>query len=378
MHRIKTYIYQQNDWPDFIWNSENLLPLLGKVRSLQGKLIGSMQSLGFELQSEANLETLTLDVVKSTEIEGEILNPEQVRSSLARRLGMDISGLVYSERNVDGIVDMMLDAIKNYKQPMTLDRLKNWHYAMFPTGRSGAYKIRVGNLRDDLTGPMQVVSGAMGKEKVHFQAPAANLLPDELEKFLKWFNNEKTLDPVIKSGIAHLWFITLHPFEDGNGRMTRALTDMLLTRSDDISQRYYSMSSQIRLEHKEYYNILEKVQKGSLDITDWLHWFLNCLYRSIKASNLLLGKVIFKHKFWIKYADEIKNDRQKKVLNMLMDDFKGKLNTSKWAKINKCSTDTALRDIQDLVEKGILEKEPGGGRSTSYKVRKLTRLRTTL
>jgi len=369
MHRMKAYIYQQNEWPDFTWNSEKLLPLLGKVRSLQGKLIGSMQSLGFDLQNEANLETLTLDVIKSTEIEGEILIPDQVRSSLARRLGMDISDLVYSERNVDGIVDMMLDAIKNYKKPLTLERLKDWHCAMFPTGRSGAYKILVGTLRNDSTGPMQVVSGAIGKEKIHFQAPDANLLSNELEKFLEWFNNENTLDPVIKSGIAHLWYITLHPFEDGNGRMARALTDMLLTRSDGISQRYYSMSSQIRLERKEYYDILEKVQKGSLDISNWLQWFLNCLYTSIKASDLLLEKVLFKHKFWMKYADVIKNDRQKKLLNMLMDNFKGKLNTSKWAKINKCSTDTALRDIQDLVEKDILEKEPGGGRSTSYLIK---------
>ena len=368
---MKAYIYQQENWPDFTWDNEKLLPILGEVRNLQGRLIGSMESLGFELRNEANLETLTLDVLKSTEIEGEILNPDQVRSSLARRLGMKISGLVYSERNVDGIVDMMLGAIQKYEQPLTLERLKDWHYSLFPTGRSGMFKIIVGNLRNDSTGPMQVVSGAIGKEKVHFQAPDAKSVPDELKKFLNWFNNEDKLDPVIKSGIAHLWFVTLHPFEDGNGRMTRALTDMLLTRADGTPQRYYSMSSQIRIKRKEYYNILERSQKGNLDITEWLEWFIDCLYRAIKASDLILEKVLLKHKFWTKCTYKIKNERQKNMLNKLLDGFKGKLNTSKWAKISKCSGDTALRDIQDLLEKGILEKEHGGGRSTSYKIKKL-------
>ena len=363
---MKAYIYQYNDWPNFTWDSDKLLPLLGKTRNLQGKLIGSMESLGFELKNEANLETLTLDVLKSTEIEGEILDADQVRSSLARRLGMDVSGLVYSGRDVDGVVNMMLDAVHNYSNPLTLERLKEWHYSLFPTGRSGPYEIIVGDMRDDSTGPMQVVSGALGKEKVHFQAPESDALPNEIELFLDWFNNENDLDPVLKSGIAHLWFVTLHPFEDGNGRMTRALTDMLLTRADGISQRYYSMSSQIRIERKEYYNILEKTQQGNLNITLWLEWFLNCIYTAVRSSEIVLEKVLFKHKFWTKYAEIINNDRQKKVLNMLLDNFKGKLNTSKWAKINKCSTDTALRDIQNLLEKNILEKEPGGGRSTSY------------
>lgn len=363
---MKAYIYQYNDWPNFTWDSDKLLPLLGKTRNLQGKLIGSMESLGFELKNEANLETLTLDVLKSTEIEGEILDADQVRSSLARRLGMDVSGLVYSGRDVDGVVNMMLDAVHNYSNPLTLERLKEWHYSLFPTGRSGPYEIIVGDMRDDSTGPMQVVSGALGKEKLHFQAPESDALPNEIELFLDWFNNENDLDPVLKSGIAHLWFVTLHPFEDGNGRMTRALTDMLLTRADGISQRYYSMSAQIRIERKEYYNILEKTQQGNLNITLWLEWFLNCIYRAVRSSEIVLEKVLFKHKFWTKYAEIINNDRQKKVLNMLLDNFKGKLNTSKWAKINKCSTDTALRDIQNLLEKNILEKEPGGGRSTSY------------
>ena len=363
---MKAYIYQYNDWPNFTWDSDKLLPLLGKTRNLQGKLIGSMESLGFELKNEANLETLTLDVLKSTEIEGEILDADQVRSSLARRLGMDVSGLVYSGRDVDGVVNMMLDAVHNYSNPLTLERLKEWHYSLFPTGRSGPYEIIVGDMRDDSTGPMQVVSGALGKEKLHFQAPESDALPNEIELFLDWFNNENDLDPVLKSGIAHLWFVTLHPFEDGNGRMTRALTDMLLTRADGISQRYYSMSAQIRIERKEYYNILEKTQQGNLNITLWLEWFLNCIYTAVRSSEIVLEKVLFKHKFWTKYAEIINNDRQKKVLNMLLDNFKGKLNTSKWAKINKCSTDTALRDIQNLLEKNILEKEPGGGRSTSY------------
>ncbi len=371
MHRMKAYIYQQNDWPNFTWDSNKLLPLLGKVRSLQGKLIGSMESLGFELRNEANLETLTLDILKSTEIEGEILDPAQVRSSLARRLGMDVSGLVYSERDVDGVVDMMLDAVQNFSEPLTLERLKDWHFSLFPSGKSGPYKIKVGDLRDDSTGPMQVVSGVMGKEKVHFQAPDSGTLSNEIVLFLNWFNDDTDLDPVLKSAIAHLWFVTLHPFEDGNGRITRALTDMLLTRADGISQRYYSMSSQIRHERKEYYNILERSQKGKLDITKWMEWFLNCVYRAIISSNIVLEKVLFKHKFWSKYADKIKNDRQKKILNLMLDDFRGKLNTSKWAKINKCSTDTALRDIQDLVEKNVFEKESGGGRSTSYKIKEI-------
>lgn len=366
------YIHQKAGWPNFHWNSEKLLKVLGEVRSLQGKLLGNMESLGFGLREEANLQTLTVDIIKSTEIEGEILNPEQVRSSLARRLGIEISKSVYSERNVDGVVDMLLDAIQKCDKPLTRERLNDWHYSLFPTGRSGIYKILVGKLRDDSTGPMQVVSGAMGKEKVHYQAPDAVILKKEIDQFIDWFNNENENDPVIKSGIAHLWYVTLHPYEDGNGRMTRALTDMLLTRADGVKQRFYSMSSQIRLERKEYYQILEKTQKGTLDITIWLEWFLNCLKHAIEASYVMLDKVIVKDKFWTKHSTEIKNERQKLLLNKLMDGFEGKLNTSKWAKIAKCSTDTALRDIQDLLEKGILDKEPGGGRNTSYKIKGLT------
>ena len=365
---MKIYIYQQDNWPHFFWDNEELLFLLGKVRNIQGCLVGKMETLGFELRNEAVLETLTLDVLKSTEIEGEILNPEQVRSSLARRLGMDISGLVHSERNVDGVVDMMLDATQNFKKELTTERLFNWHYALFPTGRSGMNKIITGNWRDDSTGPMQVVSGAVGKEKVHYQAPDADKLKNEINVFLEWFNAENKLDPVIKAGLAHLWFVTLHPFEDGNGRITRALTDMLLARADGISQRFYSMSSQILKERKEYYSILEKSQKGKLDVTEWLNWFLNCLLAALNTSEETLAKVLQKHHFWNKHSTNIQNDRQKIILNKMLDGFKGKLTTSKWAKICKCSPDTALRDIQYLINKQILRKAAGGGRSTSYEL----------
>jgi Fic family protein len=362
------YLYNNQNWPIFEWNSEKLLPLLSYVRNRQGKLIGKMGALGFELQNEANLEILTLDIIKSTEIEGETLDREQVRSSIARRLGLDISGLVYSERNVDGIVDLMLDATKNYDKELNKSRLFSWHSALFPTGQSGIYKIVTGNWRDDSTGPMQVVSGAMGKEKVHYQAPPAEALENEMRIFFDWFNFEQNTDFVLKAAIAHLWFVTLHPFEDGNGRISRALSDMLLARSDEQSNRFYSMSTQIRKERNSYYNILEKSQKSSLDITAWLEWFLNCLLHAIENSEELLEKIIYKHSFWLTNSKATINDRQRKILNMLMDDFEGKLNTTKWAKIGKCSQDTALRDIQDLIEKGIMVKREQGGRSTNYEL----------
>jgi len=368
MRRMRKYIYQQDDWPHFTWDSDKLLAPLGKVRNQQGKIIGKMESLGFELKSEAVLETLTSDVVKSSEIEGEILSREQVRSSIARRLGMDISGLVFSDRDVDGVVDMMLDATRGFEKPLTAERLSDWHCALFPTGRSGMHKITAGRWRDDLGCPMQVVSGVLGKEKVHYQAPDADKIEKEMDVFTDWFNNEHRPDPVIKAGLAHLWFITLHPFEDGNGRIARALTDMLLARGDGISQRFYSMSSQIRSERKEYYKILERSQKGGLDVTAWLSWFLNCLSDALNASGQTLAKVICKHRFWNKNAANIQNHRQKLLLDKLLDRFEGKLTTSKWAKIAKCSSDTALRDIRDLMRKQILQKEPGGGRNTSYKL----------
>ncbi len=328
-----------------------------------------MGTLGFELRNEANLEILTQEIIKSTEIEGEFLDREQVRSSIARRLGLELSGLVYSERNVDGIVDLMLDATRNYDKELNKERLFSWHNALFPTGQSGMYKIITGNWRDDSTGPMQVVSGALGKEKVHYQAPPASQLGNEMRIFFDWFNLEQNIDLVLKSAIAHLWFVTLHPFEDGNGRIARALSDMLLARSDEQSYRFYSMSTQIRKERNSYYDILEKTQRGGLDITNWLEWFLNCLLHAIENSEKLLQKIIYKHSFWSKHTRVNINDRQRKILNLLMDDFEGVLNTAKWAKIGKCSQDTALRDIQDLIDKGIMVKSEQGGRSTNYELK---------
>lgn len=365
----KIYIYQQENWPNFFWNINELSNLLAKVRNKQGRLIGKMETLGFELQNEAVLETLTSDILKTNEIEGILLNREEVRSSIARRLGIDIGGLPPINRNIEGIVDMMFDATNNFEKPLTKKRLFDWHYALFPMGRSGMYEIIVGNWRNDSTGPMQVISGAMGKEKVHYQAPPANIIDKEMADFLKWFNNIKDLDLVLKASIAHLWFVTLHPFEDGNGRIARTITDMLLACSDALSQRFYSMSSQIQKERKEYYDILEKTQKGNLDITEWVNWFLNTLLKAIINSEETLALVIKKHKFWNVYGTKIKNDRQKKILNKLLEGFTGNLTTSQWAKITKCSQDTALRDIQDLIVKGILIKSNSGGRSTKYELK---------
>ena len=368
---FQPYIHQKENWPNFNWDDKSLIEILSEVRNLQGKIVGKMEALGFNLRNEAVLETLTLDVLKSTEIEGEILDAEQVRSSLAKRLGIQIENAVYSERNVDGIVDMLIDASQEFNNELSKERLFDWHFSLFPTGRSGMFKIKVGNWRSDITGPMQVVSGVLGKEKVHFEAPNSELIEKEMELFLNWLNSNEKIEPVIKAGIAHLWFITIHPFEDGNGRISRAITDMLLARADGIPQRYYSMSSQIRLERKAYYEILEKTQQSNLNITNWLVWFLNCLLNSIKSSETVLNKVLYKHNFWNRFATEIQNKRQKRMLNKLLDDFTGKLTTSKWAKINNCSQDTALRDIQYLMEKGIMQKENAGGRSTNYELIKI-------
>ncbi|OFY67521.1 MAG: cell filamentation protein Fic [Bacteroidetes bacterium RBG_13_43_22] len=363
---MKIYIYQQSDWPNFRWDSKSLILPLSTVRHLQGKLVGKMEALGFKLRNEAALETLTTEVIKTSEIEGQILNLDQVRSSIARRLGIEVSGLIPSDRNVDGIVEMMINATQNYKEVMTPDRLFGWHSALFPSGRSGMYKIIVGRWRDDSTGPMQVVSGALGKEKVHYQAPPAEDIKKEMKTFLSWFNKRSEEDLILKSAIAHLWFITIHPFEDGNGRIARALSEMLLTRSDNAPQRFYSMSAQIRSERKDYYKILEKIQKGTLDITEWLVWYLKCIENALNSSDIILSKVLYKHKFWTKFASENLNNRQILLINKLLDNFTGQLTTSKWAKIAKCSQDTALRDIQALVNKKILQKNPSGGRSTSY------------
>ena len=365
----KIYLYQHENWPNFIWDIRELSDLLAEVRNKQGRLIGKMETLGFDLQNEAFLETLTSDILKTNEIEGIVLNKEEVRSSIARRLGIDTGGLSPINRSIEGIVDMMFDATKNFDKPLTKKRLFDWHYALFPMGRSGMYEIIVGNWRDDSTGPMQVVSGPMGKEKIHYQAPPAKVINNEMTGFLNWFNKEKNIDLVLKASIAHLWFVTLHPFEDGNGRIARAITDMLLARSDGLPQRFYSMSSQIQKERKSYYNILEKTQKGDLDITEWINWFLNILQKAIINSEETLALVIKKHQFWNAYGTEIKNERQKKILNILLDGFIGNLTTSKWAKIAKCSQDTALRDIQDLINKGILIKSSSGGRSTKYELK---------
>ncbi|MES2381505.1 MAG: Fic family protein [Bacteroidota bacterium] len=362
------YIHQNTTWPNFTWSQEELQFLLGTVRNLQGKLMGKMESIGFNLKSEALLQTLSLDVIKSSEIEGEILNAEQVRSSIARKLRMDISGLVPSDRHTDGMVDMMLDATQNFSETLTKKRLFAWHAALFPLGKSSMYEITVAKWRNDSTGPMQVVSGAMGKERVHFEAPDSALLEKEMSRFITWFNKEKKLDPVIKAAVAHLWFITIHPFDDGNGRVARALTHMLLARSDNSSQRFYSMSAQIRIERKMYYDILEKTQKGNLDITNWLQWFLKCMLNALNNTDSAFNKIILKAKFWKKYETTNFNDRQKLLINKLLDGFDGKLSSSKWAKIAKCSADTALRDIQDLINKGVLKKDGAGGRSTNYEL----------
>jgi Fic family protein len=364
---MAVYIHQLPGWPNLTWSEEIIISLLSSVRHRQGRLLGKMESLGFSLQAEASLETLTLDVLKSSEIEGELLNPEEVRSSIARRLGIDIGGLIPADRHVEGIVEMTLDATQHFSEPLSEERLFGWHAALFPTGRSGMHKIVVGAWRDNAKDdPMQVVSGPAGREKVHFEAPEANRLPEEMDKFIHWFNERQSIDPVIKAAIAHFWFVTIHPFDDGNGRIARAIADMQLARADGTHQRFYSMSAQIRKERKEYYDMLESTQKGDLDITPWLVWFLNCLDRAIVSTEETLSRVLKKSRFWEAHRETILNERQRLMLNKLLDGFEGKLNTSKWAKIAKTSQDTALRDIYDLIEKKILEKEPGGGRSTAY------------
>jgi len=368
MRRMKIYIHEQDDWPYFKWDNNKVLLKLGETRNQQGKLLGKMETLGFDLQNEAVLNTLTLDVIKSSEIEGEFLEQEQVRSSIARKLGLDIAGSVYSERNVDGIVEMMLDATQRYSAPLTSDRLFDWHASLFPTGRTHLHKITVADWRKE--GPMQVISGPMGKEKIHYEAPHSERVAKEMDDFLYWFENEEGVDLVLKAAIAHLWFVTIHPFDDGNGRITRAITDMLLARSDKSVQRFYSMSAQIKVERKEYYNILEKIQKGNLDITEWILWFLDCLTNAINATENILSKVLYKAEFWKIHSTTILNERQQKMINKLLDGFNGKLTSSKWGKINKCSQDTALRDIQDLIKKNILQKEASGGRSTNYELTK--------
>lgn len=366
MRRLTQYIHQRPEWPSFTWDEGKISEHLASVRHYQGKLLGRMESLGFHLRAEASLTVITLDVLKSSEIEGEILNSDQVRSSIARRLGMEIAGLVPADRHVDGVVDMMLDATQNFKSPLTQKRLLGWHAALFPTGFSGMVKITVGAFRDDKNGPMQVVSGPLGRERVHFEAPAAAYLKKEMTRFLNWFNRDIAIDDVLKAAVSHLWFVTLHPFDDGNGRIARAISDRLLARSENSAQRFYSLSAQIRLERSSYYEILEKTQKGTLDITMWLTWFLTCLDHALTATEQTLKSVTDKAHFWEAHRTMSFNTRQQLMLNRLLDGFIGKLTSSKWAKITKCSQDTALRDIQDLLDRNILIKEAAGGRSTGY------------
>lgn len=375
MRRKHHYIHELSGWPTFQWNQETLANPLAFVRHRQGRLIGHMEALGFELQQQAELTALTDEVVKSSEIEGEKLDTDEVRSSIARRLGMDVGGLKPADRHVEGVVEMMLDATRQYEQPLTADRLFAWHAALFPTGRSGMRKIRVGAWRDDSSGPMQVVSGPVGRERVHFEAPAAERLDREMDLFFDWFNDHhaKTqIEPVLKAGVAHLWFVTIHPFDDGNGRIARAIADLALARAEQTPQRFYSMSAQIRQERTAYYNILEHTQKGTLDITPWMDWFLACLGRAIDGAQRALSAVLDKARFWQAVSAVAMNERQRLMLNRLLDGFEGKLTTSKWAKITKTSSDTALRDISELVERGILVRNPERGRSTSYALANVT------
>lgn len=361
------WIYKQKDWPNLTWNDQKLASKLSDIRHRQGRLLGKMESLGFDLNREALLNTLTSDVVNSSAIEGENLDSDEVRSSIARRLGINIAGLIPSSRNVEGIVEMMLDATQAYSKPLTKKRLFDWHAALFPTGRSGMHSILVGDWRDDSNGPMQVVSGPIGHETVHFEAPSANILNKEMTEFLSWFEKQHHLDPVLKAGIAHLWFVTIHPFEDGNGRIARAICDMALARADNTAYRFYSLSSQLQLERKDYYKQLEKQQRGTTDITEWLAWFLDCIGRSLSNAEDMLSKIMFKAQLWNKINQNPVNERQRQIINcMLENDFKGHMNTSKYAKLAKCSNDTALRDIQDLRDRGIFIQNTGGGRSTSY------------
>lgn len=360
------YVHELPEWPAFHWDAEALAPALAKVHELQGHLLGRMVAVGFDLRSEANFRTMATDVLRTSEIEGEVLDPAQVRSSLAKRLGMDVSGTPKVDRNVDGVVEMLLDATQHCNEKLTADRLFGWHAALFPTGRSGMLKVLVGQWRDDSTGPMQVVSGAMGREKVHYQAPAAKLLKREMTAFLKWVNAKDSLDPLLKAGLGHFWFVTLHPFEDGNGRMARAVADMLLARADGSPQRFYSMSAQIRNERKKYYDMLERSQRGTLDVTEWLAWFLACLQRALVASEETLASVLGKHRFWQTHARTVLNPRQLNVLGKMLDGFEGNLTSGKYAKLTKTSQDTAARDLTDLVAKKVLKKGKAGGRSTHF------------
>ncbi len=366
-----TYIHQRKEWPDFRWSEARLLPLLARVRHQQGRLLGQMEGLGFHLRGEANLASLTSEVIGSSAVEGEKLNAEEVRSSIARRLGIAVGGMTPANRHVEGVVEMMLDATLKFGEALTEERLFSWHAALFPGGRSGMRRITTGGWRTGEDGPMQVVSGAMGREKVHFEAPDAVLLDAEVSRFLEWFEGSTTMDPVLKAGIAHFWFVTIHPFEDGNGRIARAIAELALARADGVSERFYSMSTQIEKERKQYYDSLESSQRGTIDITQWLEWFLSCLDRALEQAQISLRGILHKSRVWERInQDGPVNERQHAVINRLLDGFEGKLSTSKYARVAKCSADTALRDINDLIARGLMFREEGGGRSTGYRLEK--------
>ncbi len=367
----KTYIWQQSDWPHWRYDLQRLSGLLAQVHHTQGHLLGRMHGLGLGMRKQATLQVLTEDVLKTSEIEGEHLNPDTVRSSLARRLGVDIGALAPADRHVDGVVDMVLDAAGHFAQRLTAKRLFGWHAALFPTGYSGMAAIRTGKWRNDASGPMQVVSGPVGRQKIHYEAPPAHLLNAEIPDFIRWFNVDQELDLFVKAGLAHLWFVTIHPFDDGNGRIARAIGDMALARAEQSAQRFYSLSAQIQLERKHYYDMLERTQKGTLEVTDWLEWFLGCLLRAMQGAEITLSSVLTKARFWQRWAEAPMNERQVKLINRLLDGFDGKLTSSKWAAIAKCSPDTALRDITDLITSGVLMKSDAGGRSTSYELKPL-------
>ncbi len=364
-----SYIHEKPGWPNLKWDNAKLLPLLADVRHRQGRLLGRMEGIGFRLRAEASLTTLTSDVIKSSAIEGAHLDAEQVRSSIARRLGLDFGGSVKASRDVEGVVEMMLDATQKYAKPLTAERLFGWHASLFPTGRSGMRRITIGAWRPADIGPMQVVSGPIGREQVHFEAPSADRLKHEVNAFLDWFEAANGIDPVVKAGIAHFWFVTIHPFEDGNGRISRAIADMALARAEGVVERFYSMSAQIEAEKKQYYLQLEQSQKGGVDITSWLEWFLGCLGRAVAGAEEGLASVLRKAKIWERINNQSPvNERQRTVINRMLDGFEGKLSTSKYAKLAKCSGDTALRDIRILLDQGILIQEAGGGRNTSYRL----------
>lgn len=363
-----TYVHELPGWPNFTWDAKALSGPLATVRHKQGRLLGRMEALGPGLRSEASLTTLTTDVVRSSAIEGVNLSPEKVRSSIARRLGLDVAGLPRTGRDVEGIVELMLDATQHFRKPLGKQRLFDWHAALFPTGRSSLHRIVVGDWRKAESGPMQVVSGAYGRERVHFEAPEARRLEKEMKAFLGWFNTADAVDAVLRAGIAHFWFVTIHPFEDGNGRIARAVADMALARSDGTKDRFYSMSAQIAAERKNYYAELEAAQRRDLDLTPWLSWFLGCLDRAIVGAESALSGVLNKARVWEQIGRHPVNDRQRLVINRLLDGFEGLLTTSKYAKLAKCSTDTALRDVTELVNAGILLRNDGGGRSTSYRL----------